>query len=169
MAVIRESMENNNQQVVQKNGAALEAHAETLDTLLFQLSWVSHRRLEQELDAFGLTMPQYIALNCILESEKGCTMSDLAQSSHQLSATMTGIIDRLIDRGLVLRERDPNDRRTLRVELTLAGKDLLEQVRLHKRARLLQFLGTLTEEECGSMIELATCYLDFIKNSFRLA
>jgi MarR family transcriptional regulator, organic hydroperoxide resistance regulator len=151
------------------NAAALESDAEALEAFLFQLSWISHRRLEQELNAFHLTVPQYIALNCIRESEKGCSMSQLAHSSRQVSATMTGIVDRLLDRGLVVRERDLNDRRTLRVGLTPAGEALLDQVQVRKRAWLTQFLGTLSDEDRKQMIGMAARYLNFIQMSFNPA
>jgi DNA-binding MarR family transcriptional regulator len=78
---------------------------------------------------------------------------------------MTGIVDRLLDRGLVVRERDLNDRRTLRVHLTSAGRQLLEQVQQRKRAWLLQFLATLSEEERKMMIEMALRYLNFLEKS----
>ncbi len=170
---------------VEKNTAALTNDAATLEEFIIQLSWVSHRRLEQELDAFHLTVPQYVALKCIKESTRGsaagvgapegpersegCSMSELAESSHQVSATMTGIVDRLLDRGLVVRERDPNDRRTLRVGLTPAGKELLERVQQRKRAWMLQFLETLTPDERRLMIELAKRYLTVLEKSFNAA
>ncbi len=96
-------------------------------------------------------------------------MSELAESSHQVSATMTGIVDRLLDRGLVVRERDPNDRRTLRVGLTPAGKELLERVQQRKRAWMLQFLETLTPDERRLMIDMAQRYLAVLENSFNEA
>lgn len=148
---------------------ALENDAAALEEFIVQLSWVSHRRLEQELDAFHLTIPQYVALKCIKQSTQGCSMSELAESSHQVSATMTGIIDRLLDHGLVVRERDPNDRRTLRVGLTPAGKELLERVQQRKRAWMLRFLETLTPDERKLMIEMARRYLSVLEKSFNAA
>jgi DNA-binding MarR family transcriptional regulator len=96
-------------------------------------------------------------------------MSQLAESSHQVSATMTGIVDRLVERGLVARERDPQDRRTLRVDLTLAGRELLEQVRYHKRTWLLQFLEELSPGERRTMIEMAGRYLAIVEKSYNPA
>jgi DNA-binding MarR family transcriptional regulator len=165
MEDVREGTKTVGAMAIEKEFLELETHAETLDKLLFELSWVSHRQLEQELDVFHLTVPQYIALKCIRQSATGHSMSQLARSSHQVSATMTGIVDRLLDRGLVVRERDLNDRRTLRVHLTSAGRQLLEQVQQRKRAWLLQFLATLSEEERKMMIEMALRYLNFLEKS----
>ena len=55
-------------------------------------------------------------------------MSQLAELTNQVSATMTGIIDRLVDRGWVERNRNPADRRTVLVQLTPVGQAKLEDV-----------------------------------------
>ncbi len=49
-------------------------------------------------------------------------MGQLARSTHQVSATMAGLIDRLVRDGLVTRRRDEEDRRTVMVAITPAGQ-----------------------------------------------
>ncbi len=142
----------------------LEEDMAALENVILRLSWVSHRRMEQELEEFNLTAPQYIALKCMQSSQQGCTMSELAESSHQVSATMTGIVDRLLDHGLVERERDPHDRRTLRVRLTAKGIATLAKVQMRKREWLAQFLAALSSEERQLMIDLAQRYLNVLEN-----
>ena len=44
------------------------------------------------------------------------------------SATLTSILDRLAERGYILRESDPRDRRTFRVRLTAAGTRVAAKV-----------------------------------------
>jgi DNA-binding MarR family transcriptional regulator len=74
-------------------------------------------------------------------------MSELADASYQLSPTMTGIIDRLMERGLVTRERDPNDRRALLVELTPEGRQMMERIKEHKRGWMRRFLYAMSPDE----------------------
>lgn len=138
-----------------------------LEQLILRLSWYSRRWFQQELDAFGLTVPQHAALRCVLEHGNSCTMSQLAESSLQVSATMTGIVDRLVDRGLVRRERDLRDRRTLRVEITAAGRQLMEQISATKRAWMAQFLAELSPEERRMMIAMGRHYLALLESSVR--
>ena len=52
------------------------------------------------------------------------------------AAATTGIVDRLLERGLVQRERHPEDRRAVVAQLTDEGRHLLAQV---KRARAQQW------------------------------
>jgi DNA-binding MarR family transcriptional regulator len=58
-----------------------------------------------------------------------------ASSGHQLTevlgvrlATVTGIVDRLTAQDLVTRREDPHDRRVRRVELTAAGREMLDRL-----------------------------------------
>ncbi|WP_308169735.1 MarR family winged helix-turn-helix transcriptional regulator [Acrocarpospora catenulata] len=53
---------------------------------------------------------------------------DLARELGIGLATMTGIVDRVVARGLASRREDPTDRRVRRVELTPAGRDLAAQI-----------------------------------------
>jgi DNA-binding MarR family transcriptional regulator len=122
-----------------------------------------HRHLEQDLASFELTMPQFMSLNCILRNGSSCTMSEIAESSHHLPATLTGIIDRLYERGLVTRERDPRDRRSLRVALTQSGRDLLEQVDNSKKAWMANLLKGLSPEERRALIESTGHYLRLVE------
>jgi DNA-binding MarR family transcriptional regulator len=141
---------------------------EDLEAITVRLGWITRRRLDQELEQYHLTVPQLVALRCIQENEQGCNMSELAESARQVSATMTGIIDRLVDRGLVERTRDPRDRRSLRVVLTPQGKELLEKVSAHKRAWLREFFQTLSPEERRLMIDMAHRYLVMVESGMNL-
>jgi len=147
----------------------LKGDVDSLEEITTRLGWVSRRRFEQELGAYHMTVPQFMALRCIENSPEGCNMSELAESSHQVSATMTGIIDRLEDRELVVRARDPRDRRSQRVLITPAGKTLMEQISLRKRQWIEQFLATLSPEERRMMITMARRYLEMIERTVHLA
>lgn len=155
-------------QVNDVKDTTLAHDAATLEAINLEMSWASHRRMEQDLAAFNLTAPQYMALRNIESRTEGCTMSALASSSLQVSATMTGIVDRLLERGLVTRARDPQDRRTLQVSLTPAGRDLLAQVNAQKRASTERLLSSFSKEEREMVIDGARRYLAALKASLEL-
>jgi len=139
----------------------LMAEARELDELWVRLSWTSHRRFEQELDRFNLTGPQFMALRSVHKCGNGCSMTELAGAAHQVSPTMTGIIDRLLERGLVERQRDPHDRRSLLVSLTDKGAAMLEAVAQQKRIRMAQFLAGIAPEERERIQQTLQQMLDF--------
>jgi MarR family transcriptional regulator, organic hydroperoxide resistance regulator len=76
---------------------------------------------------FGLSPPQVIALQ-ILEPGKPVAMSALASSIGCDNSNVTGIIDRLEDRGLVERRGAAHDRRVKMLVVTDAGAEVRSQV-----------------------------------------
>ena len=67
----------------------------------------------------------YIILNCLEEPK---TMTDLAKGSHSQTASMTGMVDRMTDRGLINRVSCPKDRRLTYVETSPEGARLLDKI-----------------------------------------
>jgi len=75
---------------------------------------------------YALTGPQLVLLRQIVRQE-GITMSALASDSSLSNATVTGIVDRLEQRGLVTRRRGAKDRRQVLLMPTEAGRALCVQ------------------------------------------
>jgi len=84
----------------------------------------------------GLTIPQLTALLAILRLQP-ITVGALARDIHLGAATVTGILGRLEKRGLVSRTRGDLDRRSVVVELTYKGAELVVEAPslLHDRWR----------------------------------
>lgn len=137
----------------------------SIEQLILHVGWLEQRRLAQDLDRFGLTPPQFFVLHSILSRRENPTMSTLAYDTLQHCATMTGIVDRLMKMGLVMRKRSTQDRRQVLVELTPAGRDLLNQVRGSREKRLRETLMRLSPEDAKELLRLLKTYLE----AFRLA
>ncbi len=75
------------------------------------------------LERYDLSLPQWVILSAIWR-ESGLTISDLAAYSGNNAPATSRIVDRMIDKGLLLRKPDANDRRTVRIAATQAAKDL---------------------------------------------
>ncbi|WP_414752057.1 MarR family winged helix-turn-helix transcriptional regulator [Anabaena sp. CCY 9910] len=87
------------------------------------LSQLLTRRFTEILEPFGLTPFHWLVL-CCLWQEDGLPTSSIGDKLKQVGGTLTGVLDRMEERGLVRRERDLHDRRIWRIWLTHAGKDL---------------------------------------------
>lgn len=74
--------------------------------------------------ATGLTGPQLWALT-ILEAEPGLSLGELAERMFAHASTVSGIVERLVERRAVRRAVDPKDRRGVRLTLSPAGRRLL--------------------------------------------
>jgi DNA-binding MarR family transcriptional regulator len=84
---------------------------------------VHSRKLSAQHDITG---PQLVCLLAV-EEQGPLSVSALAREVHLSSSTVIGILDRLAAKDLVVKERDPGDRRLVRVFLTGAGRELTAQ------------------------------------------
>jgi DNA-binding MarR family transcriptional regulator len=69
----------------------------------------------------GLTGPQRLVIRTLGE-QPGLSPGEIATRLHLDPSTLTGIIQRLERRGLVLRQRDPDDGRRYRLDLSEKGR-----------------------------------------------
>ncbi|NJR51039.1 MAG: MarR family transcriptional regulator [Leptolyngbyaceae cyanobacterium CSU_1_3] len=87
------------------------------------LSQLMLRRFQEQLDPLGLTPFHWVVL-CCLWTEDGLATSNIGDKLQQVGGTLTGVLDRMAERGLIRRERDSHDRRVWRIWLTPAGREL---------------------------------------------
>lgn len=71
----------------------------------------------------GVTPGQYGILKCLWD-ENGLTVKQIAERMYLDSSTITGLLDRMEQKGLIKRGPDPSDRRALSVVLTAEGQGL---------------------------------------------
>lgn len=81
-------------------------------------------------------------------------MSSLAEATHQVAATMTGVVDRLAERDLVERQADPADRRAWRVVLRPAGQTVLDQVEARGQANTSRMLSRFSAGDRAALLRL---------------
>jgi MarR family transcriptional regulator, 2-MHQ and catechol-resistance regulon repressor len=89
--------------------------------LRFNLS--SHKKLESDLGKIGLTPPQFYVLATIGYAGS-LPFGEIGAKMMVTVSNLTGIVDRLEEKKLVLRKRDETDRRVVHVILTEKGTKL---------------------------------------------
>ena len=99
-----------------------------------------HRRLRQEADT-GLSPSQQSALATI-DVQGPMTLGDLAAAEQVTPPTITKVVARLEEEGLIDRTVDPSDRRIVRVSTTAEGRRRLA----HSRARRNAFLAARLDD-----------------------
>jgi DNA-binding MarR family transcriptional regulator len=75
------------------------------------------------LAPYDLTPFHWLVLRC-LWIENGLPISDISDRLQEAGGTMTGVLDRMEERSLIVRVKDPADRRVWRVFLTKKGQEL---------------------------------------------
>ena len=63
-----------------------------------------------------------------LMRNKGCKQVDIARDCYIRSATLTTVLSNMEERGLIKRERVPEDRRSYRIYLTEEGKRISQEI-----------------------------------------
>jgi DNA-binding MarR family transcriptional regulator len=96
--------------------------------------------------AGDVTLPQYRAL-VVLASRGPQRSIDLAAALGVNPSSATRLLDRLSRAGLIRRTRVQADRRSLRVALSPAGRDLVAQVTQRRREEVEQLLTALPPEQ----------------------
>lgn len=92
-------------------------------------------------------------LNCLLTLHENGSLppSQIAKLIMVNSSTVTGIIDRLEQKGLVKRMRISTDRRIITVELTKNGKVLAENAPPPIQQKIFDGLARLSEKELNNI------------------
>jgi DNA-binding MarR family transcriptional regulator len=86
-------------------------------------------QMERAYNRFGVGRGEFDVLATLRRSGEPFTLAPKQLSDTLMLTTggMTGRLDKLEKAGLVVRTPDPGDRRSLRVQLTGAGKDLVDE------------------------------------------
>ena len=96
---------------------------------LSRLTRLLERAQSDVFDAHGLHAGEFDILATLLRTDagpRGLTAGALSDSAMVTSGAITNRLDRLVAKGLISREIDPENRRTVRVALTAAGAEVIE-------------------------------------------
>jgi DNA-binding MarR family transcriptional regulator len=95
--------------------------------LIKQLELAVTAEMERVISIAGLTPIQYTALTA-MERHPGITSAQLARNSFVRAQSMAELVNGLLRRGLITRERDPGDGRHYLLSLTPQGAALVESL-----------------------------------------
>ena len=95
--------------------------------LMHELFHASKRRFFAVASEFDLSPPQVMALRA-LDPQRPVAMNELAGALHCDNSNVTGIVDRLEDRGLVERRSAAHDRRVKMLVVTDKGAAIRERL-----------------------------------------
>lgn len=104
-----------------------------------------------------ITLPQYRAL-VVLSARGAHRAVDLADALGVTPGTASRMIERLTRKGLVRRTRARDDRRTIRVDLTAAGRAVVTQVTARRRAEIARILAGVTPGERDALTASLTVF-----------
>lgn len=112
------------------------------------------------LDKLGLTYTQYITM-MVLWEHKAMTVKALGQELFLDSGTLTPLLKKLEEKGLVTRRRSELDERNLIVTITEAGESMKDAA-LHIPAEMTKCIN-LPREDIRDLYRMLHQLLEFVK------
>lgn len=108
-------------------------------------------RLRAEFDT---TLPRFDVLAGLFRSENGLTMTELSRALMVSNGNVTGIVDRLVSDGLVVRVPIEGDRRATRVALTERGRERFADMATAHETWINNLLAPLGGGETDDLLDL---------------
>ena len=96
------------------------------DCIIFLLAKAyqkAHSSFKQKLAPFNITPVQQLIL-AVLEEEEFLSPGEIAERVAMDNATLSGVLDRMGEAGMIRKEGNPEDRRSIRVLLTAKAKKM---------------------------------------------
>lgn len=125
-----------------------------------------HQRMLGQMTArireLGLSIPQFDLLSTLTERE-GISQSELAERLYVTKGNVSGLVDRLVQAGLVERRAIAGDRRSYAMHLTAEGRRLAEAGMAAQRGYVAQTLGKLPADDLAELDRLVLAWRDLAR------
>jgi DNA-binding MarR family transcriptional regulator len=116
--------------------------------------YTESRRITKDIArAANLTGPQLTVVK-ILEGIGDLSLSELSERIRAQNSTVTGIIDRMVREGLVVRARSNEDRRVVKIKLTTKGAKLAREIKVEPMEIFRVALDSLSDKETRQLLEI---------------
>ncbi|MGL4441121.1 MAG: MarR family winged helix-turn-helix transcriptional regulator [Bosea sp. (in: a-proteobacteria)] len=133
--------------------------------------WFRFLRLHQRitlamsarLKAIGLSVPQFDLLSTLGERE-GITQSELADRLYVTKGNVSGLVDRLVEAGMVERRAIANDRRSYALHLTGHGRELAERGLATQRDYVQNTLGQMPGDDLADFERLVLMWREQVRS-----
>ena len=119
------------------------------DCIIFLLAKAyqkAHSAFKQKLAPFGITPVQQLIL-AVLEEEEFLSPGEIAERVAMDNATLSGVLDRMAEAGMIRKEGNREDRRSVRVSLTPKAKRMQDELTEQRKAINEEITGKLSMEE----------------------
>lgn len=123
-----------------------------IERCIHELTWRDRRQFARQVNQFQLSALQYLGLHEIGQLGPNVTMGHVGEVIQVSPSSMTNIVDRLVETGLVERGATSSDRRAVVVSLTPGGVELIQRVEAIRHEHL---VDALKDQPDGDLTEMA--------------
>ena len=105
-------------------------------------------------DSFDVTFPRFDLMAQLYRAPKVMTLGELSQRMMVSNGNVTGLVDRLVEQGLITRRPSPKDRRAQLVSLTAEGRRFFRAMARANGDWIADLLADLSSEEIETLMRL---------------
>jgi DNA-binding MarR family transcriptional regulator len=124
--------------------------SEVIEIISREMVQVASRELAED----GLTLLQFHALRAIWTSGPALDMTSIGAATGLTASSLTSIVDRLAERGLVDRHHDARDRRRIVATITADGAALMERMKARDLDRLADLLQGSSTDDLATTLDV---------------
>ena len=107
---------------------------------------------------FDTTLPRFDVMSALNRQPEGMLMSDLSRFLLVSNGNVTGIVDRLVSEGFVVRSNREGDRRTSIVRLTDAGTERFAAMAAAHEVWITELLREVSEEDAHKLSSMLKAF-----------
>lgn len=107
---------------------------------------------------FDTTLPRFDVMSALYRQPEGMLMSDLSRFLLVSNGNVTGIVDRLVSDGFVVRSNREGDRRTSIARLTEAGTERFAAMAAAHEGWIAELLGEVSEEDAQKLSSMLKAF-----------
>ncbi len=134
-------------------GEEIKEYVNQVIALLPDLAKAFRTDEPQEVLHIDISFPEIFVLRQ-LSSNKEPTMSELGRSISMDLSTLTRMVDKLVEKEFVVRKRDPEDRRMVRVAITAEGRKIISRFEEQKKKKIESILRQMTSQERKDILNI---------------
>ncbi len=119
------------------------------DCIIFLLAKAyqkAHSAFKQKLAPFGITPVQQLIL-AVLEEEQFLSPGEIAERVAMDNATLSGVLERMAEAGMIRKEGNREDRRSIRVSLTPKARKMQDELTEQRKVINEEITSKLSMEE----------------------
>lgn len=106
-----------------------------------------HDRRSKDRPPLNSTLAEMKVMGCVLFKEEGCSVKEIAERLGITRGAVSQIVERLVQKGPLIRVPDPDDRRSVRITLSPEGLERHERLNASFEALVLEMLRDIPPEK----------------------
>lgn len=134
-------------------GISITDFAHKIEIIMPEIMRGFARRQHSDIFKGKITLPQLLILD-ILNSQGASKMTDLAKKMKVTTAASTGIVQRLVVQGYVLREYDEKDRRLIMIKLSPKGSEILKKINQQRTQLVTRIFSQISEDDRAEYLRI---------------